>query len=46
MERYVIQKRNWDNGKWNDVKVFLVRELAEKYLKSKAQQHYRLFCDF
>ena len=46
MLRYVIQKRNWDNGKWIDVKVFLNRQLAEEYIKSKNKQNFRIFEDF
>ena len=46
MKRYVIQKRNWDNGKWMPVKVFLERQSAEEYMKSKNKQDYRLFEDF
>ncbi len=46
MQRYIIQKRNWSNGKWMPVKVFLERQAAEEYIKSKKKLNYRLFEDF
>jgi hypothetical protein len=45
MERFVIQKRDWTNGKWNPVKVFLDRLLAEKYMKTKNKQSFRMVID-
>ncbi len=43
MERYVIERRKRGEFKWKPVKVFLSRELAENYMKSKNKIDYRIF---
>lgn len=45
MTRYIIQKRNWLNGKWLPIKVFLSKKLAEKYMVQKNKLHCRVFED-
>jgi len=43
MERYVIERRKQGEYKWKPIKVFLKRELAEKYMKTHNKQEYRIF---
>ncbi len=46
MQRYIIQKLKRSNGKWLPIKVFLNRQSAEEYLKTKNKTDYRLFEGF
>ena len=42
MERYVIEHRKSGEFVWKPIKVFLTRQTAEKYLKSKNKIDYRI----
>ena len=41
--RYIIERRKQGEYSWKPIRVFLKRELAEKYMRTHNKQEYRIF---
>ena len=42
MRQYIIERRKQGEYKWKPIRVFLIRALAEAYMKKHSKIHYRI----